>query len=1159
MHSTVMTTATGLSERRRNQRHTLYLDAEIWRQNLGTWPCKLRDLCRGGMHLAWDCDTPERAPRLQRGDPVAVRVRLAGRQEIAVQATVARVFDSGIGVAIRDLPRETFEALLREPPRYAGGAGSNRSGVSAPAASRRIDYLQAQSKALADPWLRLVIKAFFDQAPDRLFICARDARNNAEQRDYMDAMLILRQQRSRLEPEIAAAGLQGVEGGGSPKDKGPGPAPAHLSLVKDDDLEHLLARSDLVSQAESRHRTMLYRLGQQYEAMLGIPIGVGNLPIAPQVYSDAFSDALASLGLKSNQMWLAYKVLAEILVPRLGDLYQEINDLLTREGIGPDLGHGSAGTQQQAPVARPAPPVQDPPPVLGAGPGYCEPDGRPYGDPGPPPAADPYELVRGLLAMQKRDPVALPPEPDGYRGPAIGPSPMELTATQSCFRAGEIAQVLLDFQHRGRPLAQDVRNGTVRERLQSELARRAGGTRRMGEHEGQAIDAVTSLLNAIDDDPVCGEALKPQIHRLQLPIYKTALTDPAFFSDRAHPARRALDQLARLQSLLGQGQAREEREARIERVIERIAEDFGNNQAVFAEAARDLDEVLAAAEREYADNVAKLVGECQVQQALLRAQTQQAAPAWGDEAPGLRTEASREQGVWIDLAKRLRRGDTLLVDRGSGRPEPLILAWVGEDYHPFVFVDSIGHKAMSVSLQELAMQLRQGQAITAKTAPPPIVDRALYAVAQELHGQIGHQALHDPSTGLQNRKKFLCVLGETLGQARPDGLQPALLYLLVDGVETVAKRYGAAARDGFLKKFVALLERRLETRAHLAQVGDLAFAVLLPALSPDEARSSAFRVLRAIVTSTVKCHSERFTLGASIGLLPLSKDCTDPEALLDSACLASQAARAKGGNCVHESSPGPLRIGASIDWGEWLDRCLSGDGLDLYCRRVLPLKEGGIALPQGELLPGIRFQDRIWIAPEGLEGSQDGEKLLALDRRVIAETLRFMADHPERIEHLAGCTVRLCSAAVLDEPLLYYVLDQLVESPTPPGKVCFEITETAFSKNFTEIQRFVRTLKEFGCRFGVAGFGKTDLGRDYLSKLAMDYLKVDRLFVGDLDANPKDYALVKSANDIGHLLGMQTIAADIETPATIGRLREIGFDYAEGPAVALLQPVADLA
>ena len=169
-----------------------------------------------------------------------------------------------------------------------------------------------------------------------------------------------------------------------------------------------------------------------------------------------------------------------------------------------------------------------------------------------------------------------------------------------------------------------------------------------------------------------------------------------------------------------------------------------------------------------------------------------------------------------------------------------------------------------------------------------------------------------------------------------------------------------------------------------------------------------------------------------------------------------------------------------------------------------------------------------------------------------------MAGHTEQVGRLAGCTVRLSAAALSDKHLLYFVLDQLVENPTPPGKVCCEITEAAIGKHFSETQRLVHTLKEFGCQFTVAGFGKTDEGREYLSKLPMDYLKIDRLFVSDLDANPKDYALVKSANEIGHLLGLQTIAADVETQIAVERLRDIGFDYAQGPAVALLQPIAEL-
>ena len=162
--------------------------------------------------------------------------------------------------------------------------------------------------------------------------------DNAEQRDYLDAMMELKQQRNQLEPEIAAAVPQWAEDSAPPKERrlelaGVG---AQLSLLKDNDLEHLLARAELASQAESRHRAALYQLGQRFEALLGTRTGAGNLPVAPQVFSNAFSSALEGLGFKPTQLRATYKVLADTLVPHLGDLYKALNGLLAREGILPD-------------------------------------------------------------------------------------------------------------------------------------------------------------------------------------------------------------------------------------------------------------------------------------------------------------------------------------------------------------------------------------------------------------------------------------------------------------------------------------------------------------------------------------------------------------------------------------------------------------------------------------------------------------------------------------------------------------------------------------------------------------------------------------------------------------------------------------------------------
>jgi hypothetical protein len=95
-HSPVTVLATRPEDRRRYVRHVLDLDAEIAGTHVGPWPCKLRDFCRGGMHLVWETDVPKRAGHLRRDDAVQVQVRaahLGTGQNFEVQAIVARVFE----------------------------------------------------------------------------------------------------------------------------------------------------------------------------------------------------------------------------------------------------------------------------------------------------------------------------------------------------------------------------------------------------------------------------------------------------------------------------------------------------------------------------------------------------------------------------------------------------------------------------------------------------------------------------------------------------------------------------------------------------------------------------------------------------------------------------------------------------------------------------------------------------------------------------------------------------------------------------------------------------------------------------------------------------------------------------------------------------------
>ena len=133
------------------------------------------------------------------------------------------------------------------------------------------------------------------------------------------------------------------------------------------------------------------------------------------------------------------------------------------------------------------------------------------------------------------------------------------------------------------------------------------------------------------------------------------------------------------------------------------------------------------------------------------------------------------------------------------------------------------------------------------------------------------------------------MLGQAIGQPRDPELPPTLLYLQVDGIEPLASHYGAAARDLFLKSLwrcyndgSIAVPACIRGRSRLRHPAP----ALLARGSACDGHSPAARDHQ----STVRYHSERFKIGASIGVLTLRDQTADPEALLESAFLASQAA-----------------------------------------------------------------------------------------------------------------------------------------------------------------------------------------------------------------------------------------------------------------------------
>jgi EAL domain-containing protein (putative c-di-GMP-specific phosphodiesterase class I) len=110
----------------------------------------------------------------------------------------------------------------------------------------------------------------------------------------------------------------------------------------------------------------------------------------------------------------------------------------------------------------------------------------------------------------------------------------------------------------------------------------------------------------------------------------------------------------------------------------------------------------------------------------------------------------------------------------------------------------------------------------------------------------------------------------------------------------------------------------------------------------------------------------------------------------------------------------------------------------------------------------------------------------------------------------------------------------------------FEITETVAIAHMEEAFRFLRRLRNMGCKTALDDFGSGYSSFGYLKELPVDMVKIDGSFVRNIETDELNRAMVKSMNDIAHVMGKQTVAEFVETREALVMLKDMGVDYVQG-------------
>jgi diguanylate cyclase (GGDEF)-like protein len=483
-----------------------------------------------------------------------------------------------------------------------------------------------------------------------------------------------------------------------------------------------------------------------------------------------------------------------------------------------------------------------------------------------------------------------------------------------------------------------------------------------------------------------------------------------------------------------------------------------------------------------------------------------------------------------------------LLDSGENRVPVRVNVWT---------LDVDFHQLLCLTFADLTEQNAQKREIDRLVRAQTVRMREL----EHAQTALTRQATHDSLSGLPNRALLVDRITQSLAHAKRSQTPTGLIFLDIDRFKTINDTLGHAAGDSVLLEVADRLVGVARPMDTVSRLGGDEFVVLLPALqSPLDPVAVGARIAKALEVP-IELHRGAVSVTASIGISvadhTLPEPELKPELLLAQADKAMYYAKSLGGSRTQLfDASTPDGLGGERD--TWIDRirdALNEDRFVLYAQPIVELATGAIV--QEELL--LRMRDTAGNIIPPLVFMPTAERcglIWEIDRWVISQATRLASRG-------RAVTVNLSAASAGNPGMLRLIEGQLRKHGTDPGKLVFEITETAVMQNVDQARIFAKHMIELGCQFALDDFGTGFASFTYLKRLPVHYLKIDVDFVRDLSRSDRDVAVVKAIVALAIDFGQKTIAEGVEDEQTADALRRLGVDLAQGYLFGRPRPISD--
>ncbi len=429
-----------------------------------------------------------------------------------------------------------------------------------------------------------------------------------------------------------------------------------------------------------------------------------------------------------------------------------------------------------------------------------------------------------------------------------------------------------------------------------------------------------------------------------------------------------------------------------------------------------------------------------------------------------------------------------------------------------------------------------------------------------LTGSLRHRSLHDPLTGLANRRLYLNELDEALESASEEGRtgSVAVLFLDLDGFKYVNDSLGHHVGDGLLTAVGERLQATARPEDLTARFGGDEFALLCRDVGEESDALGIGQRINEALTESFQVGDHELHISASVGVAISGRSGCDSGTLLRDADAAMYAAKARGrarcelfGDALRQRMVGRLEIENE------LRPALDRDQFEIHYQPIVSLEDRHVV--GVEALVRWRHPTRGLISPgDFIPIAEDTGLIVPIGRMVLERACVQIAAWDASGGPLAGISLSVnLSARQLPHGELLANLDTaLRRARIDPGRLTLELTESILMDEEAGPAATLAALRARGVRLSLDDFGTGYSSLSYLQRFALDELKLDRSFVAGLGHGGSEDAITGAVLALAGALHVPVVAEGIEHEHQAQTLKRLGAQLGQGylfarPALAV--------